>query len=377
MSMTQLTEEPAMIPTVRLDDERRWRAVLARDGSQDSAFVYGVRSTGIYCRPSCPSRRPRRDRVRFFARADEAQRAGFRPCRRCRPNEAAALDPRLATMRKACRLIDEAEGVVTLAQLGAALGVSPHHLQRSFTRVMGISPRAYAEARRLARVKRLLKSGDQVAGALYEAGYGSSSRLYERAASQLGMTPASYKRGGQGAEIAYATAASPLGRLLVASTAKGICMVSLGARDAELVSELERDFPHASIRRDGKALKSALEALARHLAGSKPHLDLPLDLRATAFQWRVWQALRAIPYGERRSYGEIAAAIGEPKAARAVGHACGSNPVSLIVPCHRAVGSNGALTGYRWGIARKKALLAREEAAATRATGARETRRRA
>ena len=349
-----------MTPSAASEDERRWRAVLARDAAEDGAFVYAVRSTGIFCRPSCPSRRPRRDRVRFFALPEAAQRAGFRPCRRCRPERAKLADPRLATVRGACRLIDEAEGVVTLAALGAELGTSPHHLQRSFTRIMGISPRAYAEARRLQRVKRLLKAGDGVAGALYEAGYGSSSRLYERASSQLGMTPASYKRGGLGAEIAYATAASPLGRLLVAATAKGICMVSLGASDAALMAELERDFPRAAIRRDGQALGPALEALTRHLEGAQPHLDLPLDLRATAFQWRVWQALRAIPYGARMSYGEIAASLGMPKAARAVGHACGSNPVSLIVPCHRAVGADGSLTGYRWGLARKKALLERE-----------------
>jgi AraC family transcriptional regulator of adaptative response/methylated-DNA-[protein]-cysteine methyltransferase len=350
------TVNPAM------DDETKWRAVMASDASQDGAFVYAVRSTGIYCRPSCPSRRPKRATVRFFPVPEAAERAGFRPCRRCHPESVKPRDPQLEAVRRACRRIEaQSEGTLTLEALGKAVGMSPHHLQRVFKRIMGISPRAYADARRLGRIKARLRAGDDVTGALYEAGYGSSSRLYERANGQLGMTPATYRRGGEGARIAYATAACALGRILVAATAKGICMVALGDGDVELLRELRGDFPRAEIARDDEALGAWVAVLVKHLAGKEPHIELPLDVRATAFQWRVWQALRAIPYGERRSYREIAAMLGQPKAARAVGRACATNPVSLIVPCHRAVGSGGALTGYRWGVARKEALLAREE----------------
>ena len=352
-----------------MSDEERWCAVLAADASQDGAFVYAVRSTGIYCRPSCPSRRPKRALVSFFPVPEAAERAGFRACRRCRPRDVKPRDAHLEVVRRACHAIEaQAEGAVTLAALGRKVGMSPHHLQRVFTRVMGISPRAYADARRLGRVKARLKAGDDVTGALYEAGYGSSSRLYERANGQLGMTPATYKRGGAGARVAYAIAGSSLGRLLVAATEKGICMVCLGDSDQELEWELHNEFPAAAVDRDDQALGAWLGALLRYLAGREPHLELPLDVRATAFQWRVWQALRAIPYGERRSYKEIAAVLGQPKAARAVGRACATNPVPLIVPCHRAVGSDGELTGYRWGVKRKEALLAQERAGVQRAT---------
>ncbi|HLI10996.1 MAG TPA: bifunctional DNA-binding transcriptional regulator/O6-methylguanine-DNA methyltransferase Ada [Alphaproteobacteria bacterium] len=346
---------------IKSGDDERWRAVLAADASRDGSFVYAVRSTGIYCRPSCPSRRPKRDRVTFYPIPEAAEQAGYRPCRRCRPREVAPPDPHLEAVRKACRAIDAIdEGVPTLAGLGRVVGLSPHHLQRIFTRVMGISPRAYADARRLGRIKARLKAGDDVTGALYEAGYGSSSRLYERANGQLGMTPATYKRGGAGARIVYALGDSALGRVLVAATERGVCMVGLGDSDRQLERELREEFPAAEIARDERRLGNWLSAILRHLAGREPHLSLPLDVRATAFQWRVWQALRAIPYGEQRSYGEIAKALGEPKAARAVGRACATNPVALIVPCHRAVGGGGDLTGYRWGVARKKALLAGE-----------------
>jgi AraC family transcriptional regulator of adaptative response/methylated-DNA-[protein]-cysteine methyltransferase len=359
-----------------LNDDR-WQAVLAADAAQDGAFVYAVRSTGIYCRPSCPSRRPKRERVTFFDVPEAAEGAGFRACRRCNPKDTQARDPQLEAVRAACRYIESRdEGPVTLAELGEAVGLSPHHLQRVFTRVMGISPRAYADARRLGRVKSLLKAGDDVTGALYEAGYGSSSRLYERADEQLGMTPATYRRGGEGVHIRYTIADSPLGRILVAATRKGICMVSLGDNDAHLEHELHHDFPTAEIARDENALGAWVKTLLRHLEGKAPHLDLPLDVRATAFQRKVWQALREIPYGEHRTYGEIAEALGIPKAARAVGRACATNPVSLIVPCHRAVGSSGDLTGYRWGVARKKELLAREQANADRASAKHDSRAR-
>ena len=352
---------------IHVADDPRWHRVLARDVAADGAFVYAVQSTGIYCRPSCPSRKPAPERVLFFAIPEGAERAGFRPCKRCRPKDAPAPDRRLAAVRRACRVIEDRDnGIPTLAELGRETGFSPHHLQRLFTGALGLSPRKYAEALRVARLKAGLKRGEGVAGALYGAGYGSVSRLYEKAGPHLGMTPASYARGGLGAEIAFAAADCPPdmgGRLLVAATEKGICMVALGGGDGALEKELRAEFPAARIRRGDGALQDRLKAVLDRLGGAGTAgtgIDLPLDVLATAFQWRVWEALAAIPSGETRSYGDIAARIGVPKAARAVGRACAANPVAVIVPCHRAVGASGRLTGYRWGLERKKKLLARE-----------------
>ena len=354
--------EPTPLP---VHDDERWRAVLARDGRCDGAFVYAVRSTGVFCHPSCPSRRPRRPQVTFFAVPEAAAHAGFRACKRCRPQDTPPADPRIATVRRLCRAIGDAgDGIPTLADLAARVGGSPHHLQRVFKRVMGISPRRYAEALRLDRLKDALRRGEAVAPALYGAGYGSSSRLYEKAPRHLGMTPASYARGGAGASIAYTTAACALGRLLVAATERGLCAVSLGDTDAHLEAALGADYPAAEIRRDDGALAGRLDAVLARLDGrASPHPGLPLDLRATAFQWQVWERLQGIPRGQTRTYGEIAADIGRPGAARAVGRACAANPVSLVVPCHRAVGGGGGLTGYRWGVKRKEKLLRREGAA--------------
>jgi AraC family transcriptional regulator of adaptative response/methylated-DNA-[protein]-cysteine methyltransferase len=351
-----------MIPTaLPRSDEARWRAVLDRDAASDGAFVYAVRSTGVFCRPSCPSRRPKRANVAFYDLPEAAAASGFRPCRRCRPETLDSRDPALRAVRKACRLIErQDEGVPTLATLGSAVGLSPWHLQRLFKRHLGISPRDYADARRLGRTRRALKDERNVGHAVYAAGYGSSSRLYERAADQLGMTPATYRKGGAGAEIFFATADSVLGRLLVAATASGVCFVALGDNDRTLVRELEAEFPAAVLAPDRKRLKPWLDATLRHLSGREPSLDLPLDVRATAFQWHVWQALRAIPAGETRTYSAIARALGQPKAARAVGRACATNPVSIAIPCHRAVREDGGLGGYRWGLKRKDALLTRE-----------------
>jgi len=353
----------AMLESLPQTDEARWRAVLDHDSACDGAFVYAVRSTGIYCRPSCPSRRPGRAQVAFFALPEGAERAGFRACRRCRPRAAEPRDATLAVVRAACRYIDEeSETPPTLEALAGHVGLSPSHLQRQFKRVMGISPRQYADARRLERFRRAVRGGDDVTGAMYEAGYGSSSRLYERAASQLGMTPATYGKGGAGAHIRYAVAASPFGRLLVAATAKGVCFLAFGDDDAELARVLAREFPAAEIGRDEAGLAGWVEAVLEHLAGSEPHPALPLDIRATAFQRQVWEALSRIPAGETRSYGEIAADIGRPGAQRAVGRACGSNPVPVLIPCHRAVRGDGGLGGYRWGTGRKEALLRSEGA---------------
>lgn len=348
-----------------MTDEQCWRAVLDRDSGGDGRFVYAVRSTGIFCKPSCPSRRARREQVTFYALAEAAARAGYRPCKRCRPERTEAAHPHIAMVQNICRSIeDRDEGVPTLTDLGAEAGLSPHHLQRLFKSLMGISPRQYAQAVRLNRLKRGLKEGESVALALYGAGYGSSSRLYEKAPSRLGMTPASYAKGGRGARITYAivnhSGLRPLGKLLVAATERGVCMVALGSTDAALEQDLLDDYPLAVLQRDDAGLSDWVTAVVDLAQGNSPHADLPLDIRATAFQWRVYEQLSAIPGGETRSYGEIAAALGQPGAARAVGRACATNPVSVVVPCHRAIGSDGSMHGYRWGIDRKKSLLERE-----------------
>jgi AraC family transcriptional regulator of adaptative response/methylated-DNA-[protein]-cysteine methyltransferase len=278
-------------------------------------------------------------------------------------NEAALQDPHLEKVREACRLIEaNLETPLTLADLGAAVDVSPAHFQRIFKRITGITPRQYADACRLGRLKtRLRERRTTVTTAMYEAGYGSSSRLYERAAGQLGMTPATYQRGGPAVRIDYATVDSPLGRLLLAATERGICMLSLGDDDATLEKALRAEFPAADIHNDGSGLADWLAELLKHLRGEQPHLDLPLDVRATAFQWRVWQALRAIPYGSTRTYSEIARDLGQPTAARAVARACATNPVSVVIPCHRVVREDGDLAGYRWGVQRKRKLLEQEK----------------
>lgn len=348
-----------------LDAEACWRAVQDRDPAADGSFVYGVGSTKIYCRPTCPARRPARGQVRFFPDTAAASRAGFRPCLRCRPAEVAAD---AARAQQVCRYIEaHLEESLDLETLGGLVGLSGAHLQRLFRRAAGVSPRQYADACRLARFKTRLREGEGVTGALYDAGYGSSSRLYERAPAQLGMTPGVYRKGGDGARIRYALADTHLGRLLVAATERGICVVSLG-EDAALEEALRQEYPRAALERDDAALAEWVAALVRHLNGELPHVELPLDVRATAFQWRVWSALQAIPYGSTRTYGELALACGLPGGARAVGRACATNPVSLIVPCHRAVRSDGGLGGYRWGIDRKRELLAMESAGESHST---------
>ncbi len=349
------------------EDRARWRAVLARDARRDGTFVFAVESTGIYCRPSCPARRPRKDRVRFYLLPEHAEREGFRACRRCRPREAAARHPHAELVRRVCALLDEEEGVPTLASLGARLHLSPFHLQRTFRRATGITPREYADARRLERFKELLQRKESITMATYEAGYGSSSRLYERTPGQLGMTPSAYRRGGTGVEIRYATTRSPLGRLLVAATPRGICAVKLGDKDAPLVAALRREYPSAAIVRDTGALRAATADLLRALQGRAPRLDLPLDIRATAFQWKVWRVLRRIPAGQTRTYRQIAAQVGAPRAPRAVGRACATNPVAVAIPCHRVIREDGGLGGYAYGLGRKQKLLEVERSAARRA----------
>ena len=337
-----------------------WQSVMSRDQSADGAFVYAVTSTGVYCRPSCPSRRPRREHVAFFDSTGEARRAGYRPCRRCRPDEEHATDRWAEKISRACAYLTRVEGRLSLATLAAHVGGSPYHLQRNFKRIVGVTPREYANAIRLRKMKRLLRRGGDVTDAMVSAGYSSSSRFYERAAGKLGMPPATYRRGGAGITIGYTTTGCPLGRLLVAATPRGVCSVAMGETDTELVAHLRREYPAATIAPDDSTLGAWTAAVVAHLRGTSRQLELPLDIRATAFQWRVWQALSAIPFGETRTYADVARAIGRPRAARAVARACATNPVALASPCHRVVGADGGTGGYRWGADRKKALLMRE-----------------
>ena len=368
---SDMTEHRLRLGNKAMVEQQYWNAVASRARDADGAFVYAVTTTGVYCRPSCPSRRPRRENVEFFPVPEAAERAGYRPCRRCRPEQQQASDPAAERVRQACRLIDEAleegiDGAPSLGRLAASVGTSAHQLQRLFKRKIGISPRAFADARRLARVKAGLRRGDGVTGALYDAGYGSSSRLYERSDAQLGMTPATYRKRGAGMTIGYTIAPCTLGRVLVAATERGIAAVSLGAEDAALEAALREEYAAATLRRDDVALGPWVAAILAHLGGERPDLALPLDLQATSFQWRVWHELQRIPYGETASYAEIARRIGKPRAVRAVANACADNRAALVVPCHRVVRGDGAPGGYRWGAERKATLLASEKARAAR-----------
>jgi AraC family transcriptional regulator of adaptative response/methylated-DNA-[protein]-cysteine methyltransferase len=339
------------------EDGWRMRAVTERDPSADGQFVFAVTSTGIYCRPSCPSRRPRPDRIKLFLTPSDAETAGFRACRRCLP---AQRDQWIEKIRRACVHLASVEGHPSLAALAARFGGSPYHLQRNFKRLVGLTPREYADACRLQKVKRGLRTGADVTDAMFEAGYGSSSRFYERAVPRLGMSPKTYQSGGAGTTIRSTIVDSPVGRLLVAATERGVCAVAMGPSDAQLERALVREYPSAVIVADRGALAGWTNQILAHLAGRRPRLDLPLDVQATAFQWQVWTALGSIPYGQTRSYAEVASAIGRPRATRAVARACAANPVALAIPCHRVVPSGGGVGGYRWGIERKKALLTRE-----------------
>jgi AraC family transcriptional regulator of adaptative response/methylated-DNA-[protein]-cysteine methyltransferase len=344
-----------------MNQETYWQAVVEGDSRFDGAFVYAVRSTGVYCRPSCPSRRPRREQVVFFPEPQAAERAGFRPCRRCRPRDP-GVQPQAKLVERVCRYIDTHAGDrLTLETLGTLAGASPHHLQRVFKRALGITPRQYAESRRVGRLKAALRKGHSVTRALYDAGYGSSSRLYERSDARLGMTPATYRRGGEHMHINYTIIDCPLRRLIVGATERGVCAVSLGESDPKLETFLREEYPRAEITRNANGLERHIGAMLKHLSGRQKQLDLPVDVEATAFQWRVWEELKAIPYGATRTYQEVARAMGRPTATRAVARACATNPVAVVIPCHRVIRTDGGLGGYRWGLERKKALLAQEQ----------------
>ena len=348
-----------------MSNPEMWNAVLTRDSSRDGSFVFAVKSTGIYCRPSCPARRPRPEQVSFYQLPEAAEREGFRACRRCHPRRVRTNDPRIELARRICHAIDEHdEEPQTLQTLSEETGVSAHHLQRTFKEVMGITPKQYADSQRLKKFKRNVKRGSSVTDAMYDAGYGSSRGLYEKSSAQLGMTPATYGRGGRGMRIIYTTADCSLGRLLVAATNRGVCSVALGDNDSSLISALFAEYPNASIDSQDTSISTSLNLWLNQvlelIAGKTPNVDLPLDIQATAFQWQVWEELQRIPLGETRSYQEIAAAIQKPKAVRAVARACASNHAALVIPCHRVIREDKSLGGYRWGLKRKEELLKRE-----------------
>ena len=339
----------------------RWKALAGRESRADGTFVYGVTSTGIYCRPSCPSRRPRADRVKFFDTTTEARQAGFRACKRCRPDTVGLAQPGVEAVRRASAyLAIHADRPITLGHLARVAAMSPDHLQRRFKAIVGVSPREYQAAVRAVRLRASLRDGRDVTTAIYEAGYGSPSRVYE-ASPTGGMSPSNYRRGGAGMRIGYSAVPSPVGQVLVAATEHGVCSVKLGDNVAALVRDLRAEYPAAAIEPDRKPRSEWVKAIAQHLRGAATSLDLPIDVQATAFQWKVWRALQQIPYGETRAYADVARAIGKPRAVRAVARACATNPVCLVVPCHRVVRTGGGIGGYRWGVKRKEQLLSREQ----------------
>ncbi len=341
-------------------DDLRWNAVLARDAARDGEFVFAVSSTGVFCRASCGARHPRRENVQFFLTPEQAEQAGYRACLRCRP-KAFSGNVESDGVKAICRYIEQhLDEPLTLHRLGREFHQSPFHLQRRFKAVLSITPREYADSCRLRMLKRNLQAGDSVTRAMYDAGYGSSSRLYERTASQLGMTPDKYRRGAIAAAIRYICTDSPLGRMLIAVTDRGICSIQFADSDGELLEGLKREFPFAARKADEAGMQWWAGALLEHMRGKSLDSSLPLDIRATAFQRRVWAYLQSIPFGTTRSYSQVAKAIGKPSACRAVARACATNPVAIAIPCHRVVREDGSMGGYRWGIGRKKALLAAE-----------------
>lgn len=339
----------------------KWSLVLARNAKADGRFVYAVKSTGVFCRPSCPSRRPRRENVEFFDLPTQAQQAGYRACRRCTPLE---RNQQAQKVEAACRYIDENLDItLSLTAISRHVAISPFHFQRLFKRILGISPREYQQARRAGKFRKALLSEASVTDAIYEAGYSSSSRAYESIPAQLGMTPTAFRSSGKGESIRCTVISTELGKLLVATTDRGVCAVRFGESETSLLRELKRDFEAAEIRRDDQGLAAVAAQIQQLLSGAAAPLNIPLDLRGTAFQQMVWKELRRIPSGQTRSYTQVAKTIGRPKAVRAVANACASNPVAIVVPCHRVVQKNGSLAGYRWGVKRKAALLAKESRA--------------
>lgn len=338
-----------------------WQAVEKKDARFNGTFFFAVRTTGIYCKPSCAARTPKRQNVAFFDTPKLAENNGFRACQRCKPNLVSEVDPQVEMTLKVCQLIeDNLEQGASLEFLGEKTGMSPHHLQRTFKSILGITPKQYATALKVKNFKEQVQRGEDVTGAMYDAGFGSSRALYEKAADNLGMTPAAYKSKGKGMNITYTVADCDLGKMLVATTERGICSVTFGDTEKALVGNLEKEFAAAEIGKDKSGLNEAVTAILRLLDGKEKRFTLPLDVQATAFQLQVWEALKKIPYGETRSYKQVAESLGRPSAVRAVARACATNPVALITPCHRVVRENGDLSGYRWGIERKQEILDKE-----------------
>ncbi len=367
LSLPTLALATPILSTLSLPDpETCWQAVQQRDRACNGRFWFSVKSTGVYCLPSCAARPPLRKNVAFHASPDAAEAAGFRACKRCKPRDWHAEAGLSKPVARACALFDSAESDTphSLAEVARRVGLTANTLSKRFVAELGVAPRDWLVARKRERFRKALRGGESVAGALYGAGYGSPSRVYENSDKALGMTPATYAKGGAGAHIDYTTADSDYGRVLVAATHKGIAAVFLGESDRILERDLKRDFPAADITRNDGALGARVKGVLARLYGRKPSAldapDVPLDIVGTAFQWKVWKALTEIPAGQTRTYGEIAKRIGEPKAARAVGRACATNQAAVVIPCHRAVGASGSLTGYRWGVARKERLLAEE-----------------
>jgi len=342
-----------------MEKELYWKAVQTNDARFNGAFVYGVNSTGIYCKPSCASRLPKRENVSFFDSLEMAEKQGFRACLRCRPQSETA-NPQTEIVLRACEILERDEQI-SLEDLSAAVDLSAAHLQKIFKEIIGVSPKKFAGMKRLEKFKNEIKRGSDVTAAMYEAGFGSSSRLYENVSEKLGMTPKTYAGKGKNMTINYTITDSELGNLLVARTARGVCAVAFGDAAEKLRENLFNEYKNASIAEDNANLKDYVEAILANLKGTNKTLDLPLDLQATAFQMRVWDVLRKIPYGETVSYTDVAEALGNKNAVRAVATACASNRVALVIPCHRVVGKSGDLSGYRWGVERKKAILEREK----------------
>ena len=341
----------------------RWACIVARDASADGSFVYAVRTTGVYCRPSCAARAARPENVEFHATADEAQRAGFRPCKRCRPEAAPRAERQAATVAALCRFIEAAEQPPTLAELAARAGLSPHHLHRLFKAVTGVTPKAYAAAQRAQRVRQALSRSETVTAAIYDAGYNSNGRFYAEADRVLGMTPTHYRAGGADLDIVFAIGRCSLGAILVARSDRGVCAIALGDDPAVLARDLRARFANARRVDDDAAFARGVAQVVAFVEAPALGLDLPLDVRGSAFQQRVWQALRELPAGRTVSYSDVAARIGSPKAVRAVAQACAANSLAVAIPCHRVLRSDGELADYRWGTARKRALIEREAAA--------------
>lgn len=345
------------------DQDPRWASVAMRDRSADGTFFYSVATTGVFCRPSCGARLPNPKNVRFHATAADAAAAGFRPCKRCKPDQKPLDEQYAATVAQACRVIEDAEEAPTLAQLAKAVGLSTFHFHRVFKAVTGVTPKDYAVAHRAGRVRDRLANSATVTEAIFDAGYNSNSRFYEKSDSMLGMTPSDYRAGGINAEIRFAVGECSLGSILVAKSEKGVCAILLGDDPEMLLRDLQDRFPKANLIGGDAAFEDWIATVVGFVEAPAIGLDLPLDVRGTAFQQRVWQALREIPAGATASYAQIASRIGAPKAVRAVAQACAANALAVAIPCHRVVRTDGALSGYRWGVERKRALLERESAA--------------